>query len=511
MFRLVATLLALQLCSGCASELRNIELQRVAKDWSLVIRASQIIPVYPLTEDLQPGDIFLVQRPIDKQHELYDERGFLPLENLIHRVNPRGYQAFYENSLGLGGDTQPIPKRWLTNQQPWAQAPIASFPTYSFSVRSGSGFSLALPVQGVPIGLSLLGSDAAQGTITIADARTYGVDTVSLASDVEDWAAQQRGFLRNYASSGTNRNYLRVVSRVYLAGRLNVSLQASESSGATGSGGAPKPVELMTTAGGTGPQEASLEAYKSNLAKLNELIEKSLEKAPTAPGQALLPGGTVKVVAASARAISLAETFSRPLVVGYLGFDMAIGPGGILGPPIPTYAVLTAQLEPPPATVALELLDTAGLRHTYEVLTKLGKRGDPRAVDLVKQLDGLGTLVPRQYPCNIFHFADAAGPLSIQHPAGAALPDQKGFLRVTLFLGKLQSSIEDLELAQVDKNRKVATFDMRDATVEAYLASELSANRTALRDMYRNLRAHGDLLAQAQEHSTQATRRLLLE
>ena len=39
------------LITSCATDLRNKELEKVAKDWSLVIRASQVIPVsasYPI-------------------------------------------------------------------------------------------------------------------------------------------------------------------------------------------------------------------------------------------------------------------------------------------------------------------------------------------------------------------------------------------------------------------------------------------------------------------------------
>ena len=70
--------------SGCATErLSGDQLARVAKDWALGIRASQVIPVYPLTEDLQPGDLFLVQTPVEEQARVYMEKGFLPLENLV--------------------------------------------------------------------------------------------------------------------------------------------------------------------------------------------------------------------------------------------------------------------------------------------------------------------------------------------------------------------------------------------------------------------------------------------
>ncbi len=345
--RLVITAsLILMIWAGCATQLRNREMEQVAKDWSMVIRASQVIPVYPLTEDLQPGDVFLVQLPIDHQHEIYTQRGFLPLDNMIHRINPTGYKRFYEKSFSAGDSDKPLPKHWLTPGKPeaWSEAPYASFPTYSFSVRSGGGFNLALPVQGVPVGLSLMGGDAAQGTVTIADAHTYGVDTVSLHRDVLAWARDNRAFLSDFAPQDDKENYLRVITRVYLTGRLNISLQSSRSLGGAVSGGAPKPVDLMVPSPGSDPQEVTLESYKKNIEALNKMLEEGLKKIKLAGVDRFLPGATVKVVSASAGSISLLETFNRPVVIGYLGFDMAIGPGGVLGPPIPTHAVLEKEV-----------------------------------------------------------------------------------------------------------------------------------------------------------------------
>jgi hypothetical protein len=34
-------------------------------------------------EDLQPGDVFLVQTPVEEQVKVYLAKGFLPLENLV--------------------------------------------------------------------------------------------------------------------------------------------------------------------------------------------------------------------------------------------------------------------------------------------------------------------------------------------------------------------------------------------------------------------------------------------
>jgi len=55
--------------AGCATHDARKHLEGVAKGWCETIRASQIIPVYPLTQDLTVGDVFLVQTLIFKQSD----------------------------------------------------------------------------------------------------------------------------------------------------------------------------------------------------------------------------------------------------------------------------------------------------------------------------------------------------------------------------------------------------------------------------------------------------------
>jgi len=144
----------LALTAGCATRLRNRELEAVAKDWSMVIRASQVIPVYPLTEDLQPGDIFLVQVPIDRQQEIYKRRGFLPLDNRMRRVDPGGYAGFYRKSFAVGEDEKtPVPKHWLKpgEENAWDLAPKATLT----GLPVGKGYGVASGFPSGPIeGLS---------------------------------------------------------------------------------------------------------------------------------------------------------------------------------------------------------------------------------------------------------------------------------------------------------------------------------------------------------------------
>jgi hypothetical protein len=82
----LGVVLALLFIGGCCSTGAQRELEQVAKNWSMTIRASQVIPLYPLTEDVQPGDIFLVQVSVDDQQKVFSEKGFLPLDNHIGRT-----------------------------------------------------------------------------------------------------------------------------------------------------------------------------------------------------------------------------------------------------------------------------------------------------------------------------------------------------------------------------------------------------------------------------------------
>jgi hypothetical protein len=49
--------------------------------------------------------------------------------------------------------------------------------------------------------------------------------------------------------------------------------------------------------------------------------------------------------------VSLVETFHRPLVIGYLASDFAIGPGGKCATPVPTLSVLERRTVAPGRTI----------------------------------------------------------------------------------------------------------------------------------------------------------------
>jgi hypothetical protein len=152
----------------------------------------------------------------------------------------------------------------------------------------------------------------------LKDAYTYGLDQVNLQNQLLDWASGNAAFLNQLAPAAGSTNYLRMISRIYLVGGVNVQVNSAASGSGSVSGGADKPVNLPNLSGTN-----TVESYNNALSALSSSLSTALNA----------PGGTLKVAAASSRSVSLDEKFPRPLVVGYLGFDIAILHNGKLGLP----------------------------------------------------------------------------------------------------------------------------------------------------------------------------------
>jgi hypothetical protein len=331
------------LASGCASYLARKNMENVAKGWCQMIRASQVIPVYPLTEDLMVGDVFLVQTPISMQAADYRKRGFLPLDDAQVRLAYTNFSKIYFNGYWkdeFGNTPHPVPVFKGGDAAALTEAPLprAAFPTYSFQAKSGFGFNAAFPIEGVPVALSYLNSQEVNGSVTIADARTYGGDTGQLLELLRQWAqtpATRDELAATARNAAPTKVFLRVVSRVYYVRSLDISLERSGSQGASGKGGTVNDVSLLASNGDVNPNYSNLLT--------------ALTAAATTVASAAQVGGAVKFVSASKSTVGLSQSFDRLLAIGYLGFDVQVDTNGDLGTPIPTFQYLTGQIPTPAA------------------------------------------------------------------------------------------------------------------------------------------------------------------
>jgi hypothetical protein len=482
-----------------ATKDKQKELEGVAKDWCLTIRASQVMPVYPLTQDIQPGDVFLVQLPINEQHKQWKKHGYLPLDNHLARLDPAGYGDFYDHSFPIKAQAgqepgESLPLKFLSKK--WDEAPRAAFPTYSFSVKKGGGLNLALPISGVPVGLGLLGADAAEGSVSIGKARTLGIDIVSLDQQLRAWVddskhPENRAFLAGLASTKTRKNYVRVVTRIYLTGELDVSLRDSSQHSEGLDAGVPSPVstlvpKLAQTTAET-PQIAA-DNYKDGIDKLNEMLKAGQDGTSTDAAGKPVVGGSLRLTSATARAISMKETFDPPLVLGYLGFDCQIGPGGSLGPAVPTYALVSGTLGGEAlvaGTPVAQAYMSSFWQSSYEI-AKRPPREDAEAARVVAQCDALGALVPATWvawelqPDGALHESSRAPKQNAKHDYElfsewrGSLDTSAGDLATAL--GKLPIKFVRDNGAAVEVKKdspEVAELQSRLDAVRAQLASEL--------------------------------------
>jgi hypothetical protein len=342
MLILLIGVLALKM-TGCAMN-RADQLKQVAKDWCMTIRASQMLPVYPPSEDIQPGDVFLVQTPLSKQAEIYEDKGFLALDQLVTRLQDLDYTIFYKDADWKGTYASQVHDRpgWSNpgSTEKKIEAPRAAFPTYNFNVDQSAGLRLAIPIQGIPLGLGLMGASQAMGTVTLKDAYTYGIDGEFLVRSLYGWWRSSKEIAQTLEDivQQTNKDiYLRVVSRVYLVNSVEVGLINIDALGAGVDVGAAQKIDLPDLSEIEPDKiKASIDAYHEVLKTLSTQLN---------AGALITPGGAFRIAHASQRSVTLSQDFDRPLVIGYRGFDVKVFKKGFLSAPIPSFSVITGEFD----------------------------------------------------------------------------------------------------------------------------------------------------------------------
>jgi hypothetical protein len=325
----------LLMLTGCAyfvQKKTEREMEMVARRWCMTIRASQIIPTYPLNEDIQPGDIFVVETPAQRQAKDYNQRGYLDLEHLLVRLNSTAYPTFYSKGYQIG-EAKDTPRHWQFPKNTWSNAPMAGFPSYNIEVKKSGGFNAAFPISGIPVGLSFVDGAQASVNVQLTKAHTFGLDQASLEGPFREWLKNNTQLTHQYARPEPHTAYLRLVTRVFLVEAVNVTVTGDQASSFSGSGGVPKDVPLLHL-----QKTNAVANYTNAISKLAQMIEGLSESAP---------GGTLKLASASSHSISMTEEFDRPLVIGYIAQDYPISPEGKIGNPISTKEIIEGKVRDP--------------------------------------------------------------------------------------------------------------------------------------------------------------------
>lgn len=352
-FRGAAGLLALSMSLaggglvGCGTAARRTALEDTTRDWFATLRAAQVLPVHPLTEDLVPGDVFLVTVPIQQQHERYEREGRVPLDLAATRLPAAGtdFADYYADRYWRGSFAEGPFDRPEDAADP-VPAPRVVFPRLRVEVTAAGDAAVGLPLQSIPLGLDLLRTTRAEVTVDLRDAFTYALPADAVLASLHAWAGRPevRDTLGEMAAAAAETVYLRCVTRVYLARRVTVGIRTDDRG------------------------EARLEA---------------------AAGPS--PSASVQVRQSTASAVLLEEDLGTPLVFGYLGFDVPVRPSGDLGAPVATLQAVRNPELLAPASV-LERSDAERLLQASlaDLQRELAARPDRTASVVETVTRGLG-------------------------------------------------------------------------------------------------------------------------
>jgi len=279
MFRraaLAAVGAACALGAGCASDARDDQLTGVAKAWNKTIRASQVIPIYPLQEDVRVGDLYVVQHPIEDEPQSWGAVGYLPLTKFVGRLHPKGmFATMYPDNGYDVRTTAPFPPQvWqredevdtppaVTPAAPtapaprvpataaaasdtgaaaagpadsstapadpnryeqfvptrWTYAPRARFPAFSVTVRRDQGLTASFPIKSVPLGLGLVAAQEATASVDLGHGFSYELPAIELQRMAEAWATQPDPSPTSGNNGGGQANVVRTAALQHFAPR----------------------------------------------------------------------------------------------------------------------------------------------------------------------------------------------------------------------------------------------------------------------------------------------------
>lgn len=357
------SLLSVFMLSGCAIPKDKL-LENVAKEWSKTIRASQVIPVYPLREDITPGTVLLVPTSIKNQTTVYDQSGFLPIDHEITRLSTLDYQSYYQQGYWSGDFSKtPHQRPGLNNSEGSLNevviAPRAGFPTYSFSIDRNTGIAAALPIQSIPIAFGFLNTKKATASVTLDDAYTYGIpseeayrkliawylDDPTIRTTLNRMANQSKRNGSEQADGAYQGLYLRVITRVYFARSVKVTITSDEIVDANATAGIFPSIKTLSAADVTAQKvEERISAYNKLVNGMTKTVNGKALNPTSGTGPAATTGGSIKFTQLTASSVSMNEEFKRAVIIGISGFDVKINDKGELSAPIPSFVILNDDI-----------------------------------------------------------------------------------------------------------------------------------------------------------------------
>ncbi len=357
----------------------------VMNQWSQTMHEEGIVPIFPPREDVQVGDVFAYSYdPEGPQAEAEMEQGnrtigmsprltnIVPLEKVVAEYKARPYWPSSPAELvDILNDAQkklyPIAAAtngiFVVDPTP-GRLRLVAFPDFSVTEFSQGNLAAMVPIESFTVAIGAAYSHYHSVSVKIPSAESYGISLTNLSlvgpggmfqstqpvdsppppdptKKAADGGAVKpiagppiRSLLglqlldtyrlaARLSASKTGDVWLRIVTEVYYARAMDISIQYKSSTGAT-VGGKPTAASATTS---TPPSPEIIDpslSFVEQAKKVNEFLAQSRSQS--------VPGGFVQFVSATDTAVGVRRVWDRPIAIGIRGITVRLDrDGNVLG------------------------------------------------------------------------------------------------------------------------------------------------------------------------------------
>ncbi len=202
---------------------------------------------------------------------------------------------------------------------------LVAFPEFSAKSGNTKGLSGLVPIDALGIGLNLSSERVSHVVVRIPAAESYGLSLARvlphLVTSEDEWCARpSEDFLKfvgraavRLSSTEKESVYLRVVTEVFYARAIDISIGSAKSFGVGGRArvaGSEKPGVDGEADGKPSASQTATELYSR--------VQADLDRTQT------LPGASVEVIGYSDRSIGLRTVYERPIAIGFRGLVLKL-------------------------------------------------------------------------------------------------------------------------------------------------------------------------------------------
>lgn len=360
----------------------------VVREWSTTIRELGITPIFPPREDVQVGDIYMAPIVPSEEKTVLESKGYLPLGLWVGAAKITDVvSSFYSKRSSFpvtsktGSDQPRTTNPDVLMDTDKQRLRLVGFPMFMSTSLSSGNLSGLIPAEAVGIAASAGFTMGRRVTVSIPRAESYAVPAAVLfnkltaAAESNDkaqkkWNVVESGgfnpqdidiylpteqktiLAKNGLWHENNYAYVRVITEVFYARELDITIESSRGAGfafdvrpptnlsvslpMTSSAASSNPAALPnalpngnTESSDNPPPPAGTRGVQFQqptpqqiAAELNRQLDEGMQRS--------IPSVGARFVSAGNNGVGLRVTFERPIAVGYRGMLLKVFKDGTM-------------------------------------------------------------------------------------------------------------------------------------------------------------------------------------